>query len=661
MAITDAEAARQMAELHPDLHQSRQIAFGQNYLEDLEKGTGTSQYYTGFGLAPDWVTGAIGAPATTPVVQEPTAGDAQVASQIAAQDRDAGITGASAIQPTISDPFLASGAAGGERLPTMDQAGAIAAVTQPEAYNIPGTMPQTPVSGVWGPQDYLQPEPFVQDPTGMIPQLGSQEDPAWWESARDKFVTTGQDVGNIFTDLAGQGIDVAKMAGSAILNFIQPGLGLMTQMLPQDTPIDKFNREYALGGDLYQNVVSQVDDPKFEGRLEGYADDLIAGTGEGKDPFGKNTVSLAGDYPAYATKTYNELIEKQKQRATEDKELTQFDKDRLDYYGHVSGLTGKTNIPGTPLMVDDSPLKTFPGGDIIPLEKPDIDEGFQTRFTAKDEEAWKGPGEISGVAGTTIVDPNRIDSTVKVGRGALGTMDRTKAYPDYSEVTGIEGPPSEIYRDPIMDIAAEQAARENALQEELEAYRDPIRDMVPVDDRMPENLGLQPYESWMDYEDPIMGMVDEDLIDLGDPLGDERIVPEREGLIADKQMAMEFERQQVAEREEMERAAIAREEAAVRASLEAAQRAEDEQRARNREEAAQRDREAAAQQAAAERAAAASRAAAAAAAQARDRHRGDGGGGSGAVSTGAGRNPWGRARGGLIRKSYGKGGIVDLL
>ena len=142
MAITDAEAARQMAELHPDLHESRQIAFGENYLQDLEQGTGTSQYYTGFGLAPDWVTGAIGAPAEAPIVQEPTpviqdpmAGDAQVAEQIAARDRD--IADASTVSP-------------------MDQAGAVAAMTQPEAYNIPGTMPQTEVSGVWGPQDYLQ-------------------------------------------------------------------------------------------------------------------------------------------------------------------------------------------------------------------------------------------------------------------------------------------------------------------------------------------------------------------------------------------------------------------------------------------------------------------------------------------------------------------------
>ena len=39
-----------------------------------------------------------------------------------------------------------------------------------------------------------------------------------------------------------------------------------------------------------------------------------------------------------------------------------------------------------------------------------------------------------------------------------------------------------------------------------------------------------------------------------------------------------------------------------------------------------------------------------------------GGGQPGSAPTGtAGRNPWGRAKGGLIRKPYGKGGIVDLL
>jgi len=45
--------------------------------------------------------------------------------------------------------------------------------------------------------------------------------------------------------------------------------------------------------------------------------------------------------------------------------------------------------------------------------------------------------------------------------------------------------------------------------------------------------------------------------------------------------------------------------------------------------------------------------------------RGGSGGGppsQGGAPTGtAGRNPWGRAKGGLIRKRYSKGGIVDLL
>ena len=146
MAITDAEAARKMAELHPDLHQSRQTAFGENYIQDIEQGTGTAQYYSGFGLAPDWVTGAIGTPATTPVVQEPTAGDAQVAEQIAAQDRSA-----SAVQPTtVSDPFLASGAAGGARLPPMDQAGAVAAMTPDAAYSLPGQSDPFLASGAAG-------------------------------------------------------------------------------------------------------------------------------------------------------------------------------------------------------------------------------------------------------------------------------------------------------------------------------------------------------------------------------------------------------------------------------------------------------------------------------------------------------------------------------
>ena len=202
------------------------------------------------------------------------------------------------VRPEVSDPFLASGAEGGARLPDQVQS--------------------------WGAKQ--------------------------WEDAKNDFISTGRDIGNIFTSLKNKGIDLGRMAGSAIMNMVVPGAGFLMNMLPSESPIDKFNSEYALGGDLYENVIDKVEDPKFEGRLEGYGKDLIAGTGEGKDPFGINTVSMFGDYPKYATKTYTDIVAKEKA----GKKLSQFDKDRLEYYGHVSGLTGKTNIPGTPLMVGDT-------------------------------------------------------------------------------------------------------------------------------------------------------------------------------------------------------------------------------------------------------------------------------------------------------------------
>jgi len=314
MAITDAEAARQMAEQHPELHESRQIAFGENYLQDLEQGTGTSQYYTGFGLAPDWVTGATGAQAETPIVQEPTPLVQDPTTMIPQTGEGVGITGASAIQPTISDPFLASGAAGGARLPTMDQAGAVAAMTQPEAYSLdkpamlgdeglsmdymldtpaPNALEQdiaqvaqdttqaefdalAPEIGydvgevdpklaeAAGLVDYSAPdidamytddrivpeEPFnytdrIMDPKLMEIQQQNYQNPSFWDTVKNTYSTDGisgvatnfgQSVADAFSGLAEQGIDIGRMAGSAIMNAIAPGLGFVAQSLPQYEP-----------------------------------------------------------------------------------------------------------------------------------------------------------------------------------------------------------------------------------------------------------------------------------------------------------------------------------------------------------------------------------------------------------------------------------------
>ena len=51
MAITDTLnlTPEQVAEQNPELDRLRQVAFGEDYLSDIAQGTGTAQYYTGFG------------------------------------------------------------------------------------------------------------------------------------------------------------------------------------------------------------------------------------------------------------------------------------------------------------------------------------------------------------------------------------------------------------------------------------------------------------------------------------------------------------------------------------------------------------------------------------------------------------------------------------
>ena len=166
----------------------------------------------------------------------------------------------------ISDPFLASGAAGGARLPATQ------ATT---------TLPSGDV--------FATNDPMLQEKMDY-----TEKTPAWWESARNNFVETGQDINNIFTDLKDKGIDVGKIAISSLMNMAQPGLGLLTNILPRDTSEDTWNRQFAVGGEGYDELIES--NPDLGGRLEGYARDLIAGTGEGKDPFGRNTVSAFGNY-----------------------------------------------------------------------------------------------------------------------------------------------------------------------------------------------------------------------------------------------------------------------------------------------------------------------------------------------------------------------------
>jgi len=93
-------------------------------------------------------------------------------------------------------------------------------------------------------------------------------------------------------DLGKKGIDLGKIAVSGIGNMIAPGLGFVLSKLPQDSARNKFNRSFNVGGSNMPN------DPY------GYYNDLRAGN-LNQDPFGRNTVSMFGNYMGTLAKDAN--------------------------------------------------------------------------------------------------------------------------------------------------------------------------------------------------------------------------------------------------------------------------------------------------------------------------------------------------------------------
>ena len=184
---------------------------------DMRYGSDAYQYFLnqqgGQSAAPGGITAATAAP-VAPIAQDPT-------TMIPQTGGGAGITAASAVQPPISDPFLASGAAGGESLPTAPI----------------GPTTTLPSGDVFAGGDYSDVAGTLGDPAEKMDY--TQQDPTFWENAKNKFLTTGEDVGNFFNNLKDQGIDVTRMGGAAIMNMIQPGLGLAAQMIPQQTETQK--------------------------------------------------------------------------------------------------------------------------------------------------------------------------------------------------------------------------------------------------------------------------------------------------------------------------------------------------------------------------------------------------------------------------------------
>ena len=135
MAITDVLnlTPEVVAEQNPELHEMRKIAFGENYLSDIAQGTGTAQYYTGWGNVPTVNF--------TPPVEEIAPVETDIVSaapMITEPAGDAGIIAAGVEEPT--PPFIE---------------------TEPNVLTPPTLPGGAPISGPHG--DYVITDPMTGD------------------------------------------------------------------------------------------------------------------------------------------------------------------------------------------------------------------------------------------------------------------------------------------------------------------------------------------------------------------------------------------------------------------------------------------------------------------------------------------------------------------
>jgi len=136
----------------------------------------------------------------------------------------------------------------------------------------------------------------------------------------------GQGLGSI-KNFAMDGLDLGKMALSGIGNMIMPGLGFILSNLPKDSPRNIFDRSFTVGGS------NMPTDPY------GYYSSLRAGN-LNQDPFGRNTVSMFGDYMGTLAKDANYQGTNNFNLAKQDFAQNYFDKNAIN----AGGITVDNNI-----------------------------------------------------------------------------------------------------------------------------------------------------------------------------------------------------------------------------------------------------------------------------------------------------------------------------
>ena len=132
---------------------------------------------------------------------------------------------------------------------------------------------------------------------------------------------------NFATSMKDKGIDLGKMAMSGIGNMIMPGLGFVLSNLPKDSPRDIFNRSFTVGG------ANMPNDPY------GYYGALRAGN-LNQDPFGRNPVSMFGDYMGTLAKDANYVGDNNFNLAKQDFANNYFNQNAIN----AGGVTVDNNI-----------------------------------------------------------------------------------------------------------------------------------------------------------------------------------------------------------------------------------------------------------------------------------------------------------------------------
>jgi hypothetical protein len=138
-------------------------------------------------------------------------------------------------------------------------------------------------------------------------------------------------------EIGGKTIDLTKslLGGAVSLVSGIPGVGFLLNQVKED-PVDTYNQSLFsaddyLNSDIYKADKDMTDQEysEYKNRLGSYSNTLKAGNLTGQDPFGKNITSMFGDYEVMAQDIVSKLSAKPYD------ELSQFEKDQLDFYGDV--------------------------------------------------------------------------------------------------------------------------------------------------------------------------------------------------------------------------------------------------------------------------------------------------------------------------------------